>query len=101
LNRAVAVAKVEGAARALQELERVKDIPAFATYHLFHATCGEFYGELNDFVNATISIDKAIQFAKLPAEKELLKNRLGEMKKERFQMSRFQVADCLRPVINT
>lgn len=82
LNRAVAVAKVEGAASGLEALEKLKDNPAFAMYHLFHATCAEFYIELNDFVNAATSIDNAIKFARLSVEKELLRNRLDQLKKK-------------------
>ena len=82
LNRAVVVAKVKGAASGLKELEKVRDNPAFAMYHLFHATCAEFYIELNDFVNAAASIDNAIKFARLPVEKDLLRNRLDQLKKK-------------------
>jgi RNA polymerase sigma factor (sigma-70 family) len=82
LNRAVVVAKIKGAANGLEELEKVKDNPAFAMYHLYHATCAEFYLELDDFVNAASSIENAIKFARLPVEKDLLRNRLDQLKKK-------------------
>jgi RNA polymerase sigma factor (sigma-70 family) len=83
LNRAVVVAKIKGAANGLKELEKVRGNPALATYHLFHATCAEFYIELNDLVNAATSIDNAIKFARLPVEKDLLRNRLDQLKRKR------------------
>jgi RNA polymerase sigma factor (sigma-70 family) len=81
LNRAIVVAKVHGAAKGLEELEKIKDSPALASYHLFHSTTAEFYLELDDTVQATKSFEKAIELSSLPGERDLLRRKLALCKK--------------------
>jgi RNA polymerase sigma-70 factor, ECF subfamily len=81
LNRAIVLAKVYGPSSGLEELEKIKDSPAIATYHLFHSTQAEFYFELNDLTRASASFEKAIQLSPLRVEKDLLKSRLELCKK--------------------
>ena len=76
LNRAIVLSKVSGALRGLAELEKIKDSPALASYHLFHSTQGEFYLQLNEFGKASESFEKAIQLSPLQAEKDLLNRKL-------------------------
>jgi len=76
LNRAIAVSKVQGAAEALDELEKVKDSPALMNYHLFYSTQAGFYIQTNDFKKASLLLEKAIDLSPLMAEKELLKRKL-------------------------
>jgi RNA polymerase sigma-70 factor (ECF subfamily) len=77
LNRAIALAKVNGILRGIEELEKIKDCPAFATYHLFHSTQAEFYLEINDFTRASASFERAIALSPLKAEKDLLRRKLS------------------------
>jgi len=76
LNRAIAVSKVQGATKALDELEKIKDSPSLSNYHLLYSTQAEFYMQMNDFQKASISLEKAIELSLLPAERELLKKKL-------------------------
>lgn len=76
LNRAIAVSKVQGAVQAIDELEKIKESPSLANYHLFYSTQAEFYIQANDFRKASSSLEKAIDLSPLPVEKELLKKKL-------------------------
>jgi RNA polymerase sigma factor (sigma-70 family) len=76
LNRAIVLAKVHGACSGLEELDKIKDDPAVETYHLFHSTRAEFYMALQDPANAITSLERAISYTPLPAEKDLLKKKL-------------------------
>ncbi len=81
LNRAIALSKVNGVLQALQELEKIKNEPALASYHLFYSTQAEFYLQAEDFQKASESIEKAISLSPLEIEKELLKKKLELCKK--------------------
>jgi len=76
LNRAIALSKVDGAEKALHELEGIKNNSALNSYHLFYSTQAEFYIQLNQFSNAANSLEKAIELSSLKAEKELLMKKL-------------------------
>jgi RNA polymerase sigma-70 factor (ECF subfamily) len=76
LNRAIALAKVNGAYSAIEELEKIKHDPALSSYHLFYSTQAEFYMQTNNFQKAVESLGKAIALSPLEAEKELLRKKL-------------------------
>ena len=80
LNRAIVLAKVNGPQSGLDELEKIKDSPALATYHLFHSTQAEFYLQLNDLTRASAGFEKAMTLSSLQAEKDLLKKKLEQVK---------------------
>jgi RNA polymerase sigma factor (sigma-70 family) len=82
LNRAIVVAKVNGALKGLEELEKIKESQALISYHLFHSTQAEFYLQVNDPVRACESFEKAIELSTLPAEKEYLRKKLDNCKKK-------------------
>ncbi len=77
LNRSVAVSKVNGAEKALEELEQLKSIPSLINYYLFYSTQAEFYIRLNEFARAAGSLETAISLAPLQAERDLLQKRLS------------------------
>ncbi len=81
LNRAIALSKVNGVLQALEELDKIKNEPALASYHLFYSTQAEFYLQAEDFQKASESIEKAISLSPLEIEKELLKKKLELCKK--------------------
>jgi len=76
LNRAIALAKVDGPEKGLSELEQIENNPALKFYHLFYSTRAEFYIQLNDFSHAVSSLEKAMELAPLQAERDLLKKKL-------------------------
>src|SRR5258706_2164940 len=77
LNRSVAISKVNGVQKALEELEQLKNIQSLSGYYLFYSTQAEFYIRSNEFVKARDSLEKAITLAPLQAEKDLLRERLS------------------------
>jgi len=75
LNRAVAVARVQGAAAALRELDAVAD--QLAGYHLLHAIRGRLLHELGDRERARAAELRAAELTTNPAERALLRRRIA------------------------
>jgi RNA polymerase sigma-70 factor (ECF subfamily) len=75
LNRAVAIARVNGAKAGLDALSGHK---ALETYHLLHAVRGELHAVLGDFSRAIAHLRKAGALAALQSEKEFLARRIRE-----------------------
>ncbi|MFI5264790.1 MAG: RNA polymerase sigma factor [Candidatus Kapaibacterium sp.] len=76
LNRAISLSKVDGAEKALVELEQIKEMASMKSYHLFYSTQAEFYKQLHDTANAVKSLERAIELAPLQAEKDLLRKKI-------------------------
>lgn len=76
LNRAVALAQVQGPKHALTELEAIEDEPALASYHLFYSTRAELLIQLGEYDRAVEALKKAISLSPLDAEKALLESKL-------------------------
>lgn len=76
LNRAIALAKVEGPETALEELAKIKDNPSLKSYYLFYSTQAEFFIHAKQYREAVVALKKAIQLAPLEAEKALLNRKL-------------------------
>jgi RNA polymerase sigma factor (sigma-70 family) len=69
LNRAIALAQVQGPEAALSELQKLQGMEK---YYLYHATLGELYKEIRDTQTAKSHFEKAIELTNSTAEKELL-----------------------------
>jgi RNA polymerase sigma-70 factor (ECF subfamily) len=76
LNRSVALSKVSGVEKAIEELEQLKNDPSFSSYHLLYATEAEFYLESEQYAKAVEAFQKAIDHSPLDAEKKLLQKKL-------------------------
>jgi RNA polymerase sigma factor (sigma-70 family) len=76
LNRSVALAKVAGVQKALEQLEQLKTDASFHSYHLLYATEGEFYFEMKAYSKAAEAFRQAIAHSPLQAEKDLLQKKL-------------------------
>lgn len=74
LNRAVAVAEVDGAERALE----IVDALDLRDYHLFHATRAELLRRSGRFDEAAVAYDSAIALASNAAERAFLERRRAE-----------------------
>jgi RNA polymerase sigma-70 factor (ECF subfamily) len=74
LNRAVAVARVHGAAAGLAELDAVAD--ALAGYHLLHALRGQLLHELGNQEQARAAQLRAAELTSNHAEQTLLRRRI-------------------------
>ncbi len=76
LNRAVALAKVDGAEAALDELARMPGKERLKNYHLLYAVTGQLQLEAGRSAEARENLRRAIELATLGAERELLIQRL-------------------------
>jgi RNA polymerase sigma-70 factor, ECF subfamily len=75
LNRAVAVAEVNGAAPALE----IVDALDLDTYYLFHATRGELLVRLERYEEATLAYDRALDLTSNAAERALLERKRASL----------------------
>lgn len=75
LNRAVAVAEIDGPAAGLA---LISDLPLDG-YHAFHATRADFLRRLGRAAEAVAAYDRAISFAANPAERAYLTRRRDEL----------------------
>jgi RNA polymerase sigma-70 factor (ECF subfamily) len=78
LNRAIAVARVEGPQAGLRTLEAIEGRAALENYHLRHAVAGQLWLDAGDPARAAESFRRALQLAALPAERKLLERRLEQ-----------------------
>jgi RNA polymerase sigma factor (sigma-70 family) len=76
LNRAIAISKVSGANKALEELDKLSNNPALRNYHLFYSTQAEFFIQSGHFNHAITALQKAIELSSLKSEKDLLEKKL-------------------------
>lgn len=78
LNRAVAVAEVEGPSRALEEITELDGTPGLARYPFYFAACGEFELRLGHAEKARELFGAALKLARNGSEKHFLQERLRQ-----------------------
>jgi RNA polymerase sigma factor (sigma-70 family) len=78
LNRAVALSMVHGPAAGLAELMRVQELPAMASYHLFHATLGAILQRMDNPEAAVRHYRDALALTENGAERRFLARKLAE-----------------------
>jgi RNA polymerase sigma-70 factor (ECF subfamily) len=76
LNWAIALGRVYGAEEALTQVDSLAD--TLGQYHLFHATRGELLRALGRLADARASDRLALRLTHNPAERALLRRRLGD-----------------------
>jgi RNA polymerase sigma-70 factor (ECF subfamily) len=79
LNRAVAVAMVDGPESALALVEELAVSGALDGYHLLHAVRADLLRRLASFPEATKSYARALELATNPSERRFLERRLREV----------------------
>ena len=84
LNRAIALSKVSGSKKAIDELKKIEEIPSIKLNHLFYSTKAEFQIELNQFDKAADTLEKAIELAPMKSEKTLLQKKLLHCREKIF-----------------
>jgi RNA polymerase sigma-70 factor (ECF subfamily) len=77
LNRAVAVAELEGAAAGLAELDRRDDTPAMQRYFLYHATRGELLERAGNPAGAQAAYRRALALGMAEPARRLVELRLA------------------------
>jgi len=75
LNHAIALSHVAGPARALAEVDEMRD--ELDRYHLFHATRAQLLRELGRTEDARNADRRALALTENPAERALLEERIG------------------------
>jgi RNA polymerase sigma factor (sigma-70 family) len=78
LNRAIAVANVDGAAAGVRAVEAIPDRRQLDSYYLTYAVLGEFEAQLERFPSAAANFRKALDLAELKSERAFLAKRLRE-----------------------
>jgi RNA polymerase sigma factor (sigma-70 family) len=76
LNRAVAMAQRDGAARGLEEISRIEDRRRLSRYPFLFTAIGEFELQLGHLAEARKSFSTALGLARNPAEARFLEGRL-------------------------
>ena len=80
LNRAVAVAELDGPAVALADVDRLPEIqPSLTAYHLWHATRADLLRRLDRFAEAREAYDAALALTDNEAERSFLTRRRGQL----------------------
>ena len=78
LNRAVALAKVDGPQAGIDAVHAIKGRESLDSYHLFHAVLGEFEWQLNHLLAAADHFKKASELAQIKSEQEFLEKRMQD-----------------------
>lgn len=76
LNRAVAIANVQGPQAALDAIRSIKQLDKLNSYYLLHAALGEFEERLNHLPAAAAHFRKALELAELNSERVFLERRI-------------------------
>jgi RNA polymerase sigma factor (sigma-70 family) len=77
MNRAVALAKVEGPQAGLEALAEIPDRMALERHHLFHAVTGNFHLEAGNSREAALHFRKAWELATVTVERDLLARKIN------------------------
>jgi RNA polymerase sigma-70 factor (ECF subfamily) len=78
LNRAIAVAQIDGPGAGIRALDEAGLDPALRRYHLFDATLGEFYRRAGDLARARQHLEAARQKTSSPFDHEVIDRRLAQ-----------------------
>jgi RNA polymerase sigma-70 factor (ECF subfamily) len=80
INRAVAVAHVQGPAAGLEALKEIPVDDLLERYPFLHAAEGEFHRRLGHSAEAEISFQRALEFARTEPQRRFLERRLAAMR---------------------
>jgi RNA polymerase sigma factor (sigma-70 family) len=78
LNRAVALAEVEGPQAGIEAVGAIQNLQSLDSYYLLHAVLGEFESRLNHHQSAAAHFRKSLQLAEIKSEQAFLTRRLQE-----------------------
>jgi RNA polymerase sigma factor (sigma-70 family) len=86
LNRAVALAQVEGPRAGIEAVENIRHHQMLDSYYLLYAVLAEFESQLSDYQAAAKHLRKALEFTELKSEQSLLAKRLRECEEQTPQV---------------
>jgi len=78
LNRAVALAEVQGSQAGIEAVSAIQNLQSLESYYLLHAVLGEFELRMNHTRAAAGHFRKALQLAEIKSEQAFLTKRLAE-----------------------
>jgi predicted RNA polymerase sigma factor len=79
LNRAVAVAKVQGAKAGLALLRTIETAPEIRRYHHFHAALAALLVEDNQLCSAIATYEKALALTQNPSERAFIRRKISSL----------------------
>lgn len=82
LNRAVALANVQGPDAGIAALEAIRNCQPLDSYYLFYAVRADFEVQLNRFQAAGEQLRKALELTEVKSEQSLLSRRLQECEQQ-------------------
>ncbi len=88
LNRAVALAKVNGPGAGIEAVEAIKNRGELESYYLLYAVLGEFEVQLRHFEAAASYFRKALQLTELKSERIFLSKKVREIRDQEFRSCR-------------
>ncbi|HEV8543200.1 MAG TPA: sigma-70 family RNA polymerase sigma factor [Verrucomicrobiae bacterium] len=77
LNRAVAVAQINGPRAGLEIVESIRKTEMLESYYLLYAVLAEFESQVNNFESAARNLRRAIDLTELKSERNFLCKRLA------------------------
>ena len=80
LNRAIAIAQLEGSERGLQEIQVIHDLDRLSSYPFYPATLGELELRRGNFPAAIAHFSEALALARNPMERNFLQRRIDTCK---------------------
>jgi RNA polymerase sigma factor (sigma-70 family) len=89
LNRAVAIAHVDGPAAGIAAVASIRNRRALESYYLLHSVLAEFETKLNNFQCAATHLRKAIRLTDLKSEQSLLSKRLKNCEEQKLLSASF------------
>ncbi len=88
LNRAVALAMVEGPQAGMRALEKIPRLPPMKSYYLLPATLAEFHIQMNDFEKAGDCYQQALELVRSEPERRFLTRKLQVCEEARKSRAR-------------
>jgi RNA polymerase sigma factor (sigma-70 family) len=82
LNRAVALARVQGITVGLAAVESIQSMPGMSSYHLLYATAADLWRRLGDLEEAAAYYRRALELAPIEPERRFLQRRLDVCEEE-------------------
>ncbi|MGH8024247.1 MAG: RNA polymerase sigma factor, partial [Limisphaerales bacterium] len=78
LNRAVALAEVDGPQAGIEAIRAIPDLASLESYYLLHAVLGEFESRLDHPGAAAPHFQRSLELAEIKSEQAFLAKRLQE-----------------------
>jgi RNA polymerase sigma factor (sigma-70 family) len=93
LNRAIAVAQLDGAERGLEEIGAIDDLHRLSSYPFYPATLGELELRRGNFKVAKAHFSTALSLARNPMERNFLQRRIAACRETKRSVVAHRVAD--------